>query len=183
MTLFDCNHLAHVIVLWQMQKEMQKIFLLCVILNLRAICKYKPPGAFTVPFKSKLTVRCESRFSTRFPIFDSCANLVEDLVSQTKNKRLTDFSIILQRHTAVTQRRIVIFAQTTDARNKTNSSYKANVSSRTSVSSFISSNKVSSACSIPKCIQTVHTRVQGRAFCNAKRFWAYSAAWLDKDQL
>ena len=28
----------------------------------------------TVPFKSKLTVRCESRFSTRFVILDSCAN-------------------------------------------------------------------------------------------------------------
>ena len=60
--------------------------------------------------------------------------------------------------------------------NKTNSSYKANVSLRTSVSGFISSNKVSNACS--KCIQTVHTRVQAIAclFCNIKRFGAYP--WL-----
>ena len=28
----------------------------------------------TAPFKSKLTVRCESRFSTPFAILDSCAN-------------------------------------------------------------------------------------------------------------
>ena len=45
MTRFDCSHLAQVNSL-----AMQKLcfivqFLLCVILNLRAISKYKPPGA------------------------------------------------------------------------------------------------------------------------------------------
>ena len=67
-----------------------------------------------VPFKSKLTVRCESRFS----ILDSCANQESRLENKlwriestiesgrTKNKRFThftDFLKILQRHTAVTQ--------------------------------------------------------------------------------
>ena len=60
--------------------------------------------------------------------------------------------------------------------------YEGNVSSRTSVSSFISSSKVSNACS--KCKQTVYTSEQTTAhiFCDAKRFWAYPA-WLDKDHL
>ena len=60
---------------------------------------------------------------------------------------------------------------------------KRNVSSRTSVSSFISSSKISNACSI--CKHTVYTRVQATAclFCNVKQFWAYPAAWFDKDQL
>ena len=44
-TLFDSNHLAHVIVLWQMPKTLGvwKNFL-CLILNMRAISEYKPPG-------------------------------------------------------------------------------------------------------------------------------------------
>ena len=41
-TLFDCKHLAHVIVLWQMQKICVTVpFLLCFILNLRTVSKYK----------------------------------------------------------------------------------------------------------------------------------------------
>ena len=40
MTLFDFNHWAHVIVL-----RVTAQCLLCFILNLRAISKYKPPGA------------------------------------------------------------------------------------------------------------------------------------------
>ena len=80
---------------------------------------------YTVPFKSKLTVCCESRFSTRFAILDSCANRESrtsyressresSLAGQkTKDSPMTDFSIILQRHTAVTQRGIVTFAQAT----------------------------------------------------------------------
>ena len=40
MTLFDSNHWAHVIVLCVTAQ-----FLLCSILNLRAISEYKPPGA------------------------------------------------------------------------------------------------------------------------------------------
>ena len=44
-TLFDFNHWAHVIVLWQMQKICVTVqFLLCFIFNLRAISEYKPPG-------------------------------------------------------------------------------------------------------------------------------------------
>ena len=44
-TLFDSNHLAHVIVLWQMPKTLcvWNNFL-CLILNMRAISEYKPPG-------------------------------------------------------------------------------------------------------------------------------------------
>ena len=61
----------------------------------------------TVPFKSKLTVRCESQFSTPFAILDSCANResriknklprVENRVSQDRKQRFTviDFPIIL----------------------------------------------------------------------------------------
>ena len=39
-TLSDCNYLAHVLVLLVVQ------FLLCFILNLRTISKYKPPGVY-----------------------------------------------------------------------------------------------------------------------------------------
>ena len=45
MTISDCNHLAHVTVLWQIQK-FSCMFLLCFILHLRAISKYKPLGAY-----------------------------------------------------------------------------------------------------------------------------------------
>ena len=47
MKLFDCNHFAHVIVLWQMQKFMCycTVFAL-LILNLREISKYKPRVAY-----------------------------------------------------------------------------------------------------------------------------------------
>ena len=45
-TLFDRSHLAHVrhVVLWQMQNYMCYSKLLCFILNLREISKYKPMG-------------------------------------------------------------------------------------------------------------------------------------------
>ena len=102
---------------------------------------------------------------------------------KTKDSPMTDFSIILQQHPAVTQRGMVInyLCKRLYARNKTNSSYKPNVSSTTSVSSFVSSTKVSNACS--KCKQTVHAQATARLFCNVKRFWAYPAARLDEDQL
>ena len=46
-TLFDYNHLAHVIVLWEMLKLSVTVqFLLCFILNLRGIYKHKPPEAY-----------------------------------------------------------------------------------------------------------------------------------------
>ena len=46
-TPFDCNLLAHVIVLRPMQNLCVIVqFLLCFILNLRAISKYKPLGAY-----------------------------------------------------------------------------------------------------------------------------------------
>ena len=56
--------------------------------------KKKPP---TVPFKSKLTVRCESRFSTRFTILESCVNRESSRKSsltgqKTKDSPMTDFS-------------------------------------------------------------------------------------------
>ena len=45
-TLFDGSHLAHVSIRWQCKNLCFNVqFLLCVILNLRAISKYKPPGA------------------------------------------------------------------------------------------------------------------------------------------
>ena len=64
-----------------------------------------------VPFKSKLTVRCESRFSiaTRIKNRDSRTSYVESsrrssLAGQkTEDSPITDFLKILQRHTAVTQ--------------------------------------------------------------------------------
>ena len=76
----------------------------------------------TVPFKSKLTVHCESRFSTRLPIPGRIENRESrtsyqessrgsSLTGQkTKDSPITDFSIILQRPTAVTQHGKVIFA-------------------------------------------------------------------------
>ena len=84
-----------------------------------------------VPFKSKLTVRCESRFA----ILDSCANRESSRGSslagqKTKDLPMTDSSMILQRHTAVTQHGMVYSRKRLYARNTTNSSYKANVSSR-----------------------------------------------------
>ena len=46
-TFLDCNYLAHVIALWQMQKLCVTVqLMLCFILNLRAISKYKSPGAY-----------------------------------------------------------------------------------------------------------------------------------------
>ena len=46
MTLSDCSHLAHVLILWQCKNLCFTVqFLLFVILNLREISKYKPPGA------------------------------------------------------------------------------------------------------------------------------------------
>ena len=46
MTLFDCNQLAHVIVLWQIKQLFVTVpFFLCFILYLRAISKYKPSEA------------------------------------------------------------------------------------------------------------------------------------------
>ena len=43
----DYNHLAHVRVVRQIQKFMcYRRVLSCFILNLRAISKYKPPGAY-----------------------------------------------------------------------------------------------------------------------------------------
>ena len=79
----------------------------------------------TVWFKSKLTVRCESRFLTRFTSLNSCMNQESrtsyqelsrrsSLTGQkTKDSPMTDFSIILQRHTDVTQNGMVIFVQET----------------------------------------------------------------------
>ena len=120
----------------------------------------------TVPFKSKLTVHCESRFSTRFAIPGRIKNRIKSSYQEssrgssltgqkTKDSPITDFSIILQRPTVVTQHGKVIFAI-----RESNSMLerrptlifirvvKRNVSSRTSVSSFISSSKISNACSI-----------------------------------
>ena len=45
-TLSDCNHLAHVIVLWQIQKFMLPYRFCFFTLYLRAIFKYKPPGTY-----------------------------------------------------------------------------------------------------------------------------------------
>ena len=45
-TLSDCNHLAHVIVLWQIQKFMLLYRFCFFTLYLRAISKYKPPGTY-----------------------------------------------------------------------------------------------------------------------------------------
>ena len=111
--------------------------------------------------------------SRLFLILDSCANR-ESRTSywessqglslkrqKTKDSPTTDVSIIFWRHTAVTQHSMVYSCTNClYVRNKTNSSFKVNVSSRTSVSSFISSSTVSNVCS--KCKQTVYTRVQTR---------------------
>ena len=137
-----------------------------------------------VAFKSKLTVRCESRLDSRL---DSYANRESrtsyressrgsSLAGQkTKDSPATDFSIILQRREAVTQQGMVIFAQATVCSKKDNSSCKANVSSRTSVSNFSSSSRVSKAWS--KCKQTKYTCAQATAclFFNVNRFWDYPA--------
>ena len=81
----------------------------------------------TVLFKSKLTICCESWFSTRFAILDFCTNgewrtsyressQGPSLSRQkTTDAPITDFSIILQRPTAVTQHGMIIhvFTQAT----------------------------------------------------------------------
>ena len=47
MTLFDYNHLAHVIIFGKCDNLSVTVqFLLCFILNLRAIYKLKPPEAY-----------------------------------------------------------------------------------------------------------------------------------------
>ena len=47
MTLSDCNHLGHLIVVWQIQNFYVILpLLLCFSLYLRAISKYKPPGVY-----------------------------------------------------------------------------------------------------------------------------------------
>ena len=48
MTLFGCNHLAHVIKFFGKCKNLcvKVQFLSCFIVNLRAFSKYKPPGAY-----------------------------------------------------------------------------------------------------------------------------------------
>ena len=112
---------------------------------------------YTVPFKSKLTVRCESRFLTRFTILNSYANRE----SRVENKLLRIESRIEFRRTEnkscnTTWHGYMYIRDSRKqqyARNETNSYYKMNVSSRKSVSSFISSSKVSNAYSI--CKQTV----------------------------
>ena len=74
----------------------------------------------TVPFKSKLTVHCESRFSTRFAIPGRIKNQIKSSYQEssrgssltgqkTKDSPVTDFSIILQRPTAATQHGMAIF--------------------------------------------------------------------------
>ena len=48
-TLFDCNHLAHVIIVWQIQKLYVTVpFLLCFIFSYISgqFSKYKPLGAY-----------------------------------------------------------------------------------------------------------------------------------------
>ena len=139
----------------------------------------------TVPFKSKWTIHCESQFSTQFAIPARIENRESrtsyqewsrrsSLTGQkTKDSPITDFPIILQRPTAVTQHGMVIFTiRKSDSMLERRPIWviKQNVSSRTSVSSFISSSKISNACSI--CKHTVHTRVQAKAclFCNVKQF-------------
>ena len=110
---------------------------------------------YTVLFKSELTVRC-SWFLIPVPIENqeqaNVENRVKDWVSRDRKLKI---------HTAVTQHSMVYSCTNClYVRNKTNSSFKVNVSSRTSVSSFISSSTVSNACS--KCKQTLYTRVQAR---------------------
>ena len=64
---------------------------------------------------------------------------------------MTDVLINFHRHTAVTEHGMVYLRKRVYAQNKTNSSYKVKVSSSRFVSSYISSNTVSNACS--KCKQ------------------------------
>ena len=74
----------------------------------------------TAPFKGKVTICCESWFWTRFAKLDSCTNGESSQGpspsgQKTKDAPTTDFLIILQRRTAVTQHGMVIhvFAQAT----------------------------------------------------------------------
>ena len=95
---------------------------MCTQSTLHYHCLVLPGDKYpTVPFKSKLTVHCESRFSTRFAIpgrienQESRASYRESsrgssLTGQkTKDSPITDFSIILQRPAGVTQHGMVIF--------------------------------------------------------------------------
>ena len=107
-----------------------------------------------VPFKSKLTTCCESWFLTWFTILDSCTN-GESRASYRESSRGPSLSgqktkdAPTQRPTAVTQYGMVIhvFAQATVC-SKLEHYYLSECFSRTrtSVSRFISSSKVSNAC-------------------------------------
>ena len=115
----------------------------------------KKPYLYTVLFKSELTVHC-SWFLIPVQIENqeqaNIENQVKDWVSRDRKLKI---------HTAVTQHSMGYSCTNwLYVRNKTNSSFKVNVSSRTSVSSFISSSTVSNPCA--KCKQTVYTRVQAR---------------------
>ena len=121
----------------------------------------------TVPFKSKLTVRCEFWFSTQFAILDSCTNWESRIGKKlsrigwriksrgTENKRLTHdwFVHNFTKTYSCNNTAWLYLRKRLYAWKKTNSSCKENVSSRTSVSSFISSSTVSNACS--KCKQCI----------------------------
>ena len=68
--------------------------------------------------KRKLTVHCESRFSTPFMILDSCVNRESSrgssLVRQKKkDSPMTDFSIILRSHNSCNTTRYGLLAQAT----------------------------------------------------------------------
>ena len=147
----------------------------------------------TVPFKRKLTVHCESRFSTRFTIPARIENNLSRIESRieshrTENKRFTGHWFLdnfTKTHSCNTTWHGYIrdsrFAKATVC-SKEDQYFirviKWNVSSRTSVSSFISSSKILNACSI--CKHTVYTHVQATAclICNVHTYTRASVTWL-----
>ena len=124
-------------------------------------------------------------------ILDSCANResrtsygesrrASSLAGQKlKDSPMTDLSIIFQRHTVVTQLGMATFAQATDCMLKTR---PIQVIKRMFLLGHLyhaSFPQLKFQIPAPNANKQCITHVQGTACL----FWAYTATWLDKDQL
>ena len=143
----------------------------------------------TVPFKSKLTVRCESWVSTRFAILNSCVNRESRIKSRiesrgTENKRFTHdwfldnftrtYNCNTMRHGYIRRSDCMLETRPIQVINQMflkGHLYQASFPQL----KFL---QIPAPNANKQCITCV--QATSCSFCNAKRFWAYLAAWLDK---
>ena len=153
------------------------------------------PSIHTVPFKSKLTVCCESRFSTRFAILDSCANResrIENKLSRiksrieshrTENKRFThDWFLDNFTRTYSCNTTLHGYIRRSDCMLETR---PIQVIKQMFLQGHLyqaSFPQLKFQIPAPNANKWCNTCVQATSclFCNVKWFWAYPAAWLDK---